>query len=318
MREIIISDIEANQRLDKFMIRYLRNCPVSLLYKYFRTNKIKYNGKKPKGNEKIQQGDTIKVFLLDEILIDLAGDTSIANVEVKFQVVYEDSNILLVNKPLGLLTQKATKDDNSLAEQVLSYLGESVNGFRPSPCNRLDRNTSGIVVVGKNLVATTALSNMLKKQCITKNYLAIVKGVIKKPITLYAYHRKQHGKNEVIILDYEQNGAKPIETRVMPIQQKGDLTLIEVQLVTGKTHQIRAHLKQIGHPIIGDYKYGETAINDYFKQNYNLSSQFLYAYKIKFEVCEAPLTYLEHKVFTANAPSLFAKVLEGEGFLASS
>ncbi len=113
MREVIISNIETNQRLDKFMLRYLRNCPVNLLYKYFRTNKIKHNGKKPKGNETIQTGDSVKIFIVEEKLIELMGEPSTSNAKVQFDIIYEDDNILIINKPLGLLTQKAAKDDQS-------------------------------------------------------------------------------------------------------------------------------------------------------------------------------------------------------------
>ncbi|OOB80097.1 MAG: hypothetical protein BEN19_06685, partial [Epulopiscium sp. Nuni2H_MBin003] len=297
----------------KFILKYLQTYPMSFVYKCFRTNKIKLNGKKPKGMEKLCPADNIKIFLTDDMLVQ---NTNIMLTEKTFSVIYEDANILIVDKPIGVLTQKAQPTDVSLAEEVLSYLQEnSINGFKPAPLNRLDRNTSGIVLVGKNLVTATAISSMLQQKQLTKNYLAIVSGHIKKEITLNGYHLKKRGVNEVKIVDFCERDTKEIITKVVPIMQKDDLTLVEVELVTGKTHQIRAQLQQVGHPIIGDYKYGDSHINNYFKCKYNLTSQFLCAYKIKFNTCNNILAYLEDKVFFANVPEIFTTILEKEKFI---
>ncbi|OON99784.1 MAG: hypothetical protein ATN35_10870 [Epulopiscium sp. Nele67-Bin004] len=316
MQQLEVSHLESNQRLDKFILRYLKNCPQSFLYKCFRTNKIKYNGKKPKGNELLQTGDIIKIFLLDDQIEEMQGKATLKKVAQQFKIIFEDDNILIVDKPMGLLTQKANKADNSLAEQILSYLDnknelEGLNGFKPAPSNRLDRNTAGLVISGKNLAASRAISDMLKEKNISKYYLTIVKGIIEKPITLHAYHTKLDG-NKARISDYKVGDAKPIETKISPLKIIEGYTVLEVKLITGKTHQIRAHLSQIGYPIIGDTKYGDQKVNKYFEDKYQLRSQFLCAYKIKFEECDNILDYLENRVFIANVPMLYTKILEGE------
>lgn len=287
-----------------------------------RTKKIKYNGKKPQGNEMLQENDVIRLFLRDEQIESFQQINDVTQMAISFDSVYEDENILIVNKPLGLLTQKDTKNSVSLAEEVLAYLTQNgsydpilAKGFTPAPCNRLDRNTAGIVLVGKNLPATQTISEMLKTKQISKYYMSIVLGRITKPIVLKGYHIKQQGKNEVKIVDHYVEGAKPVETRILPLQHNGRYTLIEVQLVTGKTHQIRAHLSQIGHPIIGDPKYGDAIENNFFKTKYGLEHQFLCAYKVKFELCKEPFQYLQDRVFTVSAPAIYARICKEEGLI---
>lgn len=324
MREMAITQYEEGQRLDKFLLKYLNKCPKSLLYKFMRTNKIKYNGKKPKGNEILEKGDQIKLFLHDEQIVSLQEYKEVQKSPIHFKTVYEDKNILIVDKPLGLLTQKDKKDGHSLAEEVIYHLTENgsynvktAKGFTPAPCNRLDRNTAGIVLVGKHLKATQEISQMLKTKQISKYYMSIVLGRITEPIVLKGYHYKEPGKNEVKILDHYVEGAKPVETRILPLQTNGRYTLIEVQLVTGKTHQIRAHLSQISHPIIGDPKYGDAIENEYFKNRYGLGYQVLCAYKIKFELCESLFDYMENRVFTVAAPKIYRDICLGEGLIGS-
>ena len=324
MREMAITQYEEGQRLDKFLLKYLNKCPKSLLYKFMRTNKIKYNGKKPKGNEILVKDDQIKLFLHDEQIVSLQEQKEIKESPIHFKTVYEDKNILIVDKPLGLLTQKDKKDGHSLAEEVIyhltangSYNVKMAKGFTPAPCNRLYRNTAGIVLVGKHLKATQEISQMLKTKQISKYYMSIVLGRITEPIVLKGYHYKEPGKNEVKIVDHYVEGAKPVETRILPLQTNGRYTLIEVQLVTGKTHQIRAHLSQIGHPIIGDPKYGDAIENEYFKNRYGLCYQVLCAYKIKFELCESLFEYMENRVFTVAAPKIYSEICLGEGLIGS-
>lgn len=322
MREIIITNLESNQRLDKFLLKYLKKCPKSFLYKAFRTKKIKYNGKKPQGNEILKDQDVIRLYLPDAQLAEFEENKIIEKTKISFKTVYEDENVLIVNKPLGLLTQKDKKDGHSLAEEVLYYLSENNSynavtskGFTPAPCNRLDRNTAGIVLVGKSLPATQSISDMLRTKEISKYYMSIVLGRINTPLILKGYHLKEEGKNEVKILDHYVKGSKPVETRILPLQSNGRYTLIEVQLVTGKTHQIRAHLSQIGHPIIGDPKYGDKIENKYFIDKYKLNYQFLCAYKIKFELSSAPFEYLQDRVFTVSAPEIYSKICKEEGLI---
>ncbi len=322
MRQITISSIEENQRLDKFLMKYLKKCPKSFIYRAMRTKKIKYNSKKPQGNEILKQDDLINIFFTEEQFEEFSVYKQIEEVAISFKTVYEDDNILIIDKPMGLLTQKDTSTGHSLADEVLSYLIENKSyhpdiskGFTPAPCNRLDRNTAGIVLVGKNLVATQSLSEMLKTKQISKYYMSIVLGMITSPIVLKGYHQKEEGKNVVSISSHYIEGAKPVETRILPLKTNGRYTLVEVQLVTGKTHQIRAHLSQIGHPIIGDPKYGDPLENQYFKDKYRLKYQILCAYKIKFELCTGPFSYLQNRVFTVPAPHTYSKICEGENLL---
>ena len=322
MKQIVITHLEAGQRLDKFLIKYLSGCPKSLIYKGMRTKKIKYNGKKPQGNEILKIDDEVKLFFTDEQLADFIVEKKVKKVAISFEPVYEDENILIVNKPMGLLTQKDHANGHSLADEVLYYLKEKsgyspakAKGFTPAPCNRLDRNTAGIVLVGKNIGATQVLSDMLKTKQISKYYTSIVLGRITAPMILKGYHVKQEGKNEVVITEHYVEGAKPVETRILPLQTNGRYTLVEVQLVTGKTHQIRAHLSQIGHPIIGDPKYGDQIENKYFVNKYGLCSQILCAYKVKFELCKEPFGYLQDRVFTVPAPKIYSEICAGEALI---
>lgn len=322
MKQIVITPKEANQRLDKFLLKYLNQCPKSLIYKGMRTNKIKYNGKKPKGNEILKEEDEIKLFFKEEQMDTFISKKQIKKVAIHFEKVYEDEHLLIVNKPRGLLTQKDSPESQSLADEVLYYLKENGSynpatsqGFTPAPCNRLDRNTAGIVLVGKDIPTLQTLSSMLQTKEISKYYMSIVLGRITSPMTLKGYHKRTTGKNEVIITNEYIEGAKPVETRILPLQTNGRYTLVEVQLVTGKTHQIRAHLSQIGHPIIGDPKYGDALENAYFEQKYGLKYQILCAYKVKFELCKAPLEYLQNRVFTVPSPKIYLEICAGEKLL---
>ncbi len=322
MRRIIVTSVEANQRLDKFLMKYLNECPKGMIYKGIRTKKIKYNGKKPQGNEILQENDEIKIFFTEEQFEAFTRDKEVKKVPVSFKAVYEDENILIVNKPMGLLTQKDVATGHSLADEVLFYLKENGSynpkiskGFTPAPCNRLDRNTAGIVLVGKNISAVQVLGEMLQTKQISKYYMSIVLGRVTEPMILKGYHMKQEGKNEVKISTEYVEGAKPVETRILPLKTNGRYTLVEVQLVTGKTHQIRAHLSAIGHPIIGDPKYGDAIENQYFEAKYGLKYQILCAYKVKFELCKRPFQYLQDRVFTVPAPTIYSKICAGEALL---
>ena len=322
MRSIIVNEQEANQRLDKFLLKYFNKSPKSFVYKMLRKKNFKYNGKRAKGNEILVGNDEIQIYLSDETIDKFRQIKDIPLAKPTFEVVYEDSNILIINKPLGLLTQPDTKGQNTLAEQVLTYLHQKgeydpqlYQGFRPAPCNRLDRNTAGIILIGKSLQATQAIHHMLRSQEISKYYMSIVLGRVERPMILKGYHEKNESRNQVRISEEYTDGTKEVETRILPLQANGRYTLIEVQLVTGKTHQIRAHLATVNHPIIGDPKYGDKEENEYFLRKYSLRHQFLCAYKIKFEVCAAPLEYLENKVFTVGAPPLYSQIFQEEGFI---
>ncbi len=312
MIQLTIQAQEAGQKLTRYLCKYLDKAPKSFIYKAIRTNKVKLNGKKVKGEEVLNSGDEIKLFLTDDVLSEMVTKKQVTKTKISFDVVYEDENILIVNKPEGVLTQKDTKESISLADEVIYYLADkgeyNINdkGFVPAPCNRLDRNTSGLVLVGKNIAALQQLSEMIKTKAISKYYVTIVHGEIKKPMILKGYHTKDNNKNEVKIVDEYSKGAKPVETHLKPISTNGKYSLVEIELITGKTHQIRAHLSKIGHPIIGDAKYGKD--NEYFKKKYKLKNQVLCAYKLEFEQCEGPLDYMQGKVIEIEIPKMMKNI----------
>ena len=337
MREIIIQKGEGNQRLDKFLGKYLDKAPKSFIYKMIRKKNIKLNGKKVQGNEKMEEGDTLTLYLAEETIDNFRTIQASRKIEgkkkslygeetakrekgyPKIPVIYEDEHIVLMNKPSGLLTQKAVKEDRSLNDWLLQYVEEKGIGqtgnirTKPSVCNRLDRNTSGIVIGGISLVGLQTMAELLKNRTIEKYYVTIVKGHIKTSSHLKGWLIKDESKNQVRLVKQKQEGAVPIETEYEPIQVGQDVTLLRVHLITGRTHQIRAHLASIGHPIVGDTKYGERDINQKFRQKYKVQDQILHAYELQFKAVEGELSYLSNRAFKAPLPALFEKVLQGEG-----
>ncbi len=255
-------------------------------------------------------------------------------------IVYEDENILLLNKPVGMLSQKAEKTDVSAVEHVLAYLRdkgelteESYRRFHPSVCNRLDRNTSGLLIVGKSMAGLQGMSAVLKDRSLHKDYLCCVRGRIAKDCHIKGYLYKDEAKNVVQIHEKEVPGSLPIETWYTPLQYSDGLTrvegtdtrrsgsavrskketerevtLLKVRLVTGRSHQIRAHLASIGHPILGDYKYGDRKVNDFCKKKYGFNYQLLHAWKLTLPQMEGELSYLSGREFTAKMPEVFAQV----------
>ena len=269
MREITVGKNDAGQRLDKFLTKAL-DLPISLLYKSIRTKKIKVNRKRAENNTMLSEGDTIQCFLAEEFFakLDKADDTeiSLAKITPHLDVVYEDENILLLNKRPGVSVHEDEDSKvNTLITHVWAYLyqrGEynpdDEQSFAPALCNRIDRNTGGIVIAAKNAEALRIMNEKIKLREIDKYYLAAVHGIPdKKEDTLYGYLLKDEKANKVRV--YEKNapkGAKNIITKYKVIAKAGGNALVEVELLTGRTHQIRAHMAYIGHPLIGDGKYG--------------------------------------------------------------
>lgn len=319
MKEFRIRENEAGQRFDKYLAKLLEEAPKSFFYKMMRKKNITLNGKKAQGNEMLCTGDMVKLFLSDETFEKFSSAKQASHARAKLQIIYEDQDVLFINKPAGMLSQPAGDGTPSLVEYLTGYLLDTgaLNAadlvtFRPGVCNRLDRNTSGLVAAGKSLTGLQDLSAMFHNRNMEKFYLCLVVGVIKNEKYIKGYLHKDEKCNKVTVQETETSGALPIETRYRPLEDNGTVTLLEVELITGRTHQIRAHLAGTGHPLIGDYKYGRRTLNDEYRRKYGLKSQLLHAYRLEIPEIEGRLSYLSGKEFTAPLPYLFQKILKEE------
>lgn len=315
MQSLIVSKNEAGQRLDKLLSKYLNLAEKSFLYKMMRKKNITLNGRKCEGSEKLAEGDEVKLFLSDET-IEKFSQLKLQEVKkVSLNIIYEDEHILLVNKPAGMLSQKAKESDESLVEYMIDYLvsggqlsTEQLRSFRPSVCNRLDRNTSGLVVGGKSLPGLQLMSASFKDRSIHKYYQCVVKGQISDKQVITGYLTKSEATNQVTVHKQEVPGSAPIVTEYEPVKWLEGYTLLKVTLITGRTHQIRAHLSSIGHPIVGDYKYGDSRVNEEAKKLYHIQSQLLHSYQVTFPELPEPLAYLSGRTFYAPLPKTFSKI----------
>jgi 23S rRNA pseudouridine955/2504/2580 synthase len=315
MQSLIVSKNEAGQRLDKLLSKYLNLAEKSFFYKMMRKKNITLNGRKCEGSEKLVEGDEIKLFLSDET-IEKFSQVKLQKVKkVSLNIIYEDDHILLVNKPAGMLSQKAKEADESLVEYMIDYLvssgqlsTEQLRSFRPSVCNRLDRNTSGLVVGGKSLAGLQLMSASFKDRSIHKYYQCVVKGQITDKQMITGYLTKSETSNQVTVHKQEVPGSAPIATEYEPVKWQEGYTLLKVTLITGRTHQIRAHLSSIGHPIVGDYKYGDSKVNEEAKKLYHIQSQLLHSYQVTFPKLPEPLAYLSGRTFYAPLPKTFSKI----------
>ena len=321
MRMLTVSKNEAGQRLDKLLAKYLNLAGKSFIYKMMRKKNITLNGKKCDGSEHLTEGDEIKLFLAEET-IEKFSEVKIQKVQKKkLDIVYEDEHILLINKPSGMLSQKAKETDESLVEYLIDYLldsgklkKEDLACFRPSVCNRLDRNTSGIVLCGKTLAGSQALSRIIKDRSVKKYYQTVCKGKILQESTLEGYLYKDERTNTVQVfpdMAEAPEDASFIKTIYTPSAVAGEYTLLTVELVTGKTHQIRAHLASTGHPLLGDTKYGDCKLNRRMQSEYSLHHQLLHAGRVCFpEEAEGPLAKVSGQTFDAPLPHKFAEILQ--------
>lgn len=330
MKQFIVQQNEAGQRLDKLLTKILNKAPKSFLYKMLRKKNITLNGRKADGAEKLNVDDLITLFLSDDTITEFSEqiktvkiDTS--KIESNVQVVYEDEHVLFVNKPLGVLSQKAEKDDISMVEYIISYLlssnqitEENLKSFKPAICNRLDRNTSGILIAGKSLIGLQEMAKLLKDRTLHKYYLCIVRGKVDGKQRIEGYltkdemknqvkiHQKQMENTEYICTEYEPISLSKKVTTVPGIEE--EFTLLKVKLITGRSHQIRAHLASIGHPILGDFKYGDKKTNQYFKNKYGLTHQLLHSYRMILPELEGELSYLSNKEFQADLSGIFKRI----------
>lgn len=317
MKEFIIQKNEENQRFDKYLKKLLPNATTSFLYKMMRKKNIVINKKKVEGNEKLKAGDVVSIFLSDETfekfhvnLEELKKEyDSLKSLTLKgLKIIYEDDEMIVADKPYNMLSQKASDKDLSANEYLLGYMinkgslsFEEYQTFRPSVVNRLDRNTTGLLLFGKTLNALQQLGEGIRERSIEKYYRAVVAGELKEELELKGYLLKDEKTNKVSYHKEQVEGSDYIETGVMPISSKNGLTLVEIHLVTGKTHQIRLHLSTIGHPILGDMKYGNEKINKKYYESHKVNHQLLHAYRLEFP---------DGKVVTAEPSSVFAKLLQ--------
>lgn len=296
MKSFTIRENEAGQRLDKYLRKLLPDAPGSFIYKMLRKKNIVLNSQKATGAEHLSAGDEVVCFLADETFDKFARSSKETIEELKrvpvqpaFSVVYEDEDTLIINKPAGMLSQKARESDVSANEHIIAYLLESgtlkeedLRTFRPSICNRLDRNTSGLLMAGKTLRGLQRLSAELKSRSMQKYYRCLVKGDILEKNVQKGYLLKDERENAVSVFKNGAPNRKYIETAYDPVERFGDYTFVEVHLITGRSHQIRAHLASLGHPVIGDPKYGDERQNRIFEKKADVHRQLLHAYRVHF------------------------------------
>lgn len=353
MRELKISGNDAGQRFNKYLMKYLDKAPSSFVYKMLRKKNITLNGKKAAGDEILQDNDIVTLFLSEETIekfkkngANKKNKNNINQNNTNLKILYKTNDILAVHKDVGMLSQKAAAEDYSMNEQIADYCQKegivpSGSTFKPSVCNRLDRNTSGIILAGISLKGSQYLSRILRTREVEKYYFAVVKGIMDKETEQKAYIRKDSGKNVSEVVDAEKftdtitaekydtgnmpqnmpRNIKPnmtkktsnrkedydyIETYFTPISNNGSYTFLKIHLITGKSHQIRAGLKAIGYPIIGDYKYGDAAVNAYFRYKYGLKSQLLHAGQVILP---------DKTVIDDPLPKLFFDICEGENLV---
>lgn len=305
MKSFLISKNDSGQRLDKFISKAVPNLPQSLMYKYIRMKRIKVNGKRGEISQKLAVGDTVDMYINDEFFAPVAEHYDFLHASKHLDIVYEDENILLLDKKVGLLSHPDdTEYNDTLITRVKRYLYEKgeydpkdENSFTPSLVNRIDRNTGGIVIAAKNAESLRILNQKLKDRELEKYYLCVVHGTLsRKQGTLEGWLIKDEKKNKVTVYPQKRNGAKEIRTKYAVKAEGKGLSLVEVELLTGRTHQIRAHFASIGHPLLGDGKYGTNELN---KAYGGYKKQFLYSYRLKFTFTTDAgiLNYLNQKDF---------------------
>lgn len=313
---IEIGTNEAGQRLDKFLRKYLKDVPLSAIFKALRKGDIRVNGKKGKEKDVLVEGDVIEIKYLQSVVQKQKKKKNFQEVDFSaLQIVYEDDNILLVEKWPGVLVHSDRKDGPAtLTDYALSYLykkgdyvPENELTFTPASCNRLDRNTSGIVFFGKNFEALKLVNEMIRERHVKKYYCALVKGKIKAG-RYEAYITKDDENNTAEVFKEKKPNTKKIAMDVSVIQTNGAFSFLEIELITGRSHQLRAHLAFLGNPIIGDPKYGNRELNSFFENKFGLNYQFLYAYKVIFKEVPERLEYLKNKTVAYALPPIFKKI----------
>ncbi len=312
MREIVIKKNDADQRLDKFIHKAFPDMPQSLLYKAIRTKHIKLNGKRPQASDRLCEGDKLNIYLNDDLLIRRTKELAdLPDVDV----IFEDKNIMLVNKPVGLsVHDDESNNEDTLIARVLNrlskngeYSPEEENSFVPALCNRLDRNTCGIVIIAKNAESLRIMNRMVAERRMIKKYLCLVHGVPeKKSATLKAFIRKDTQKKHSFVTDKPVKGALTMLTKYEILKTNGRISLLSVELLTGRTHQIRAHMAHIGHPLVGDGKYGNNEL--YRKSGYRWQALCAHSLTFNFSGEGESLSYLDEMTFSIPEPDFVNEI----------
>lgn len=290
MKEIKITSNEEGQRLDRFLKKYLNKANQAFIQKMIRKKNIKINNAKAEPETLLQKDDSVQLYLSDDTIEKFREKKTLSQTKINFSRVYEDDNILVVNKPVGLSTQPDQTGMKNLVDEIKSYLDAKEENisftFKPAVCNRLDKNTSGLVIAAKNYDALKQTNKAIRERKIRKFYMAKVHGLIRENLELKDFLIKDDKKNMVKIINEESENSKSVITYARPIKTEGNFTWIEVEIETGRAHQIRAHLASIGHPIAGDKKYGKKDNEKY---------QVLHAYKVLLDGFEGKMSYLNGK-----------------------
>jgi len=295
----------AGQRFDKFLIRLFPAGGKGFVYKMLRKKRVKLNGARAGGSEILAEGDKVTLFISPETQKELAGKLnsnrkSGTGKDIELHVIYEDENILVVNKPANCLTHPGLTDAAALRS------GER-RLFKPVAVNRLDRNTTGVVILAKTLHAAQELSRVIRERGMLKLYIAAVNGVVDKPMVLRGMHVKDKTGNKA---GFGDEGKEAV-TEIEPVFSDGEVTVLKIKLVTGRSHQIRAHLQSIGKPVLGDPKYGDAAVNRRFKEKYGVTAQMLHAWRVKFDGLGGRMEYLNGFEVTCEPDGLLGRIWKG-------
>ncbi|MGD9569301.1 MAG: RluA family pseudouridine synthase [Sedimentibacter sp.] len=287
MKEIKITNNEEGQRLDRFLKKYLNKANQSFIYKMIRKKNIKLNDLKAEPETVLKKDDTVQLYLADETIEKFREKKTLKQTSIHFKVIYEDDNILVVNKPIGLSSQPDETSNINLVDEIKMYLDAKEENisftFKPAVCNRLDKNTSGLVIAAKNYDALKQTNKAIRERSIKKFYMAKVHGIIKQDMELKDYLIKDEYKNMVKIVKENIENAKEVVTYAHPLRTEGNFTWLEIEIETGRAHQIRAHLASVGHPVAGDKKYGRKDSEKF---------QVLHAYRLVLNGYDGELAYL--------------------------